>query len=75
MPKKQREPKWATAPISPTCEVHVRRDGITCDCEMATHAAYPAWGGGWMALCYLHSLKHTEATPTDELIARGETWA
>lgn len=69
--KKLNEPKWVTRPISCTCEV--MREGKTCD--LPTVAAYPAWGGGWMALCHKHAAKHTEATPTDELITRGETWA
>lgn len=59
--------KWKTAPISPTCEVRI--------CDEPTVAAYPACGGGWMALCERHAKKHLGvggATRTDELIRRGE---
>lgn len=63
---------WKTAPISCTCEV---MRSATEFCELPTIAAYPTQGGGWMALCFKHSLKHTEATKTEVLIARGETWA
>lgn len=66
--------EWKTAPISCTCEV--LGNGMVKECGQPTHAAYPASGGGWMALCFKHALKHTEALPTDSLIAlKGERWA
>jgi len=61
---------WKNEPISSTCEVLVG-SGF---CGEATVKAYPAMGGGWMALCYRHGLKHSEAFSTDQLIAAGETW-
>lgn len=68
--KKIKEAKWKTRPISCTCEV-MRGQAL---CDLTTVAAYPAWGGGWMALCKEHAKKHTEATNTDDLIKQGETW-
>lgn len=73
-------PAWKTAPISCTCEVtmdmkHQLLKGKYCD-KPTTHA-YPAMGGGWMALCARHAqkhLKHGGAISTDELIKRGERW-
>lgn len=73
------EPVWKTAKISPNCEVMI---GGTSECPLfcdkpTTHA-YPAWGGGFMALCFRHAqkhLKHGGAISTDELIKNGETWA
>jgi hypothetical protein len=62
--------KWKTAPISPTCEV-LRLSGM---CDQPTSFAYPAMGGGWMALCYKHGLKHIHAIHVDKLIASGEKW-
>lgn len=65
---------WKTAPISPTCEVFL--DGRLCD--KATDLAYPAMGGGWMALCYRHGQKHLPNGGTktiEELISMGEQFA
>lgn len=62
--------KWKTAPISPTCE---NWDENRQPCGRATSFAYPADGGGWMALCYRHGLKHLPQILTIEtLIQRGE---
>lgn len=61
---------WTTEPISCTCEVMRGQEF----CDAPTVAAYPAMSRGWMALCFKHSLKHPEATPTDELIQKGEAW-
>lgn len=67
--------EWKTAPISCTCEVLLPVPGEVF-CEEPTFAAYPAWGGGWMALCHNHAQKHRyEATATNLLIHSGETWA
>lgn len=62
--------EWKTKPISPTCEVMA--------CDKPTTAAYQAMGGGWMALCARHAIKHFKhgcAIRTDELIANGETFS
>ena len=64
---------WKTKPISCTCEVIISYEPLRF-CGLATVKAYPAAGGGWMALCYKHGLKHTEAFDTDELIRAGEVW-
>lgn len=64
-------PPWTTKPISPTCEV--RRGQSACD--KPTVKAYPARGGGWMALCTEDGQAHPEATAIDELLQRGETSA
>lgn len=71
-----KSPDWKTSPISPTCEVLVGKGNQFCG--KPTVAAYPASGGGWMPLCVLHARKHLNhggAFLTDELIAKGETWA
>ena len=60
---------WRTQPISSTCEVRVG-SGV---CGKTTASAYPAHGGGWMALCVDCGLKHTDiATPISKLVADGE---
>jgi len=67
--------QWKTQPISCTCEVSIGPSQQLC--EKPTFAAYPAMSGGWMALCHRHAqkhLKHNGAWPTDDLIAKGETW-
>lgn len=77
--KNSTEPVWKTAPISCTCEfIEDYRvpapDGL---CNAATTHAYPAMGGGWVALCFKHShphVRHGWAESTDELIRRGERW-
>ena len=67
---------WKTAPISCTCEVGM--PPYLCD-KPTTHA-YPAMGGGWMALCARHArhaqkrIKYGGAVSVDELIRNGETW-
>lgn len=58
-------------PISPTCEVYIRKD---TQCGLPATHAYPAAGGHWMALCYKHSLKHREAFSIDDLIRGGQTF-
>lgn len=70
---------WKTRPISPTCEKIVGyRAGAAGDdrytfCDCATSFAYPAAGGGWMALCYRHGLKHQPHVSTiEDLIEGGE---
>lgn len=66
-------PQWKTAPISPTCEVRIGRDGSFCG--RASDLAYPAMGGGWMALCLAHGLKHVKhggALKIETLIKGGE---
>lgn len=73
-------------PISPTCEVDMwgngprlnKSDKVIQYCDKPTTHAYPAMGGGFMALCFRHAqkhLKHGGAISTDELIRRGEKWA
>lgn len=72
-----KEAPWTTRPISPTCEVLAGRDakGEHRFCDHPTSYAYPAWGGGWMALCWRHGQKHLPlAPPIEELIATGETF-
>lgn len=46
------------------CEVLIC-DQIECG-KPATHA-YPARGGGYMALCSEHAKKHTDAWPINEI--------
>jgi hypothetical protein len=70
--RKRHEPRWYTKPVSPTCEV--RGDGGEA-CGDPTGKAYPASGGGWMALCSYHAAAHPEATPIAELLKRGERLA
>lgn len=65
---------WTTEPISPTCQVWMH--GRT-ECGRATVYAYPAHGGGWMALCGSHGHKHRNSKGTElavDLIAKGEKW-
>lgn len=64
--------EWKNKPISCTCEVLISYGKF---CDKPTEAAYPADGGGWMALCMMHSLKHKEATPVVVLINDGQTFA
>lgn len=75
--------KWATRPISPTCEVlksnilKIEKANSLDDlcCGLPTSYAYPANGGGWMALCFDHGQKHLPyAKHIDGLILRGETF-
>ncbi len=73
---------WKTAPISHTCEklrtglffnkCEMPKDGM---CDAPTSYAYPAQGGGWMALCFRHGQKHLPQIQTiEELIRAGETF-
>lgn len=63
--------KWTTAPISPTCEVLTGTGHAMCD--SVTEYAYPAMGGGWMALCGAHGIKHLpHASHVSDLILKGE---
>ncbi len=65
---------WKTRPISPVCE-HYPNGMNAGPCGAATSFAYPASGGGWMALCWRHGQKHLpHASFTDKLIALGEKW-
>lgn len=32
-------------------------------------------GGGWMALCFKHGLKHNEARQIEDVIASGESFS
>jgi len=49
--------EWLSEPINCTCEVMVRNDyGMLC--EKPAVAAYPAMGGGWMALCERHARQY-----------------
>jgi hypothetical protein len=67
---------WKTAPISPTCEFMLSKFGDSVQfCDAAADIAYPAMGGGWMALCFKHGRKHLpHASRIDALIEIGETW-
>jgi hypothetical protein len=78
--KKWNPPIWETRPISPTCEHWHGTEHRACG--VPTSYAYPAMGGGWMALCEEHAQRFLPPGPrvtgcehVDELIARGETWA
>jgi hypothetical protein len=45
-------------------------------CDAPTSICYPAWGGGWMALCLKHGYKHLpNASHIEDLIRKGETFA
>lgn len=78
-------PPWTTRPISPTCEVlppqsgvHFSKDSMAREhmCDRATSFAYPAMGGGWMALCDNHAQKHhPHCIAIEKLIEDGETFA
>lgn len=71
--KKTKPEVWTTRPISPTCEM-LRLYGA---CDKPTEYAYPAMGGGWMALCFKHGqkhLKHGGAKHIEDLIRNGETF-
>jgi hypothetical protein len=57
--------------VSSTCEVWLDKDR---QCNEATIAAYPAYGGGYMALCLHHSRAHPNAVPVEELIEQGESF-
>lgn len=67
--------KWLEEPISCTCEMEVGSSPQKL-CDKATSLAYPAMGGGWMALCYDHGKKHLPggAFFTDFLIIKGGRW-
>lgn len=71
------EENWTTAPISPTCEHHTFLPfGTYKVCDHATSYAYPAMGGGWMALCYRHGQRHLpHIMAIEDLITAGETFA
>lgn len=61
---------WKTEPISPTCRVMIAKGEF---CDRPTDRCYPAMGGGWMALCFKHSLKHSATSfRIQELIETGE---
>jgi hypothetical protein len=66
-------PGWKTAPISPTCQ-HLNGCAQLPDfCGKPTNFAYPAHGGGWMALCALHGKSHLpHIFNIEEVIASGE---
>lgn len=68
---------WRTKPISATCEVLLGKDakGQRMFCDLPTESAYPAMGGGWMALCLRHSVKHIAAPHIEDLIGSGEKFA
>lgn len=70
-------PNWTTAPISSTCELRTFLPfGKQEQCEQATSYAYPAHGGGWMALCECHGKKHLpHIMPIEDLINAGETFS
>jgi len=62
--------EWKTAPISPTCERWPANEKL---CDLPTAYAYPAAGGGWMALCEACGKKHLPAVKTlASLIRSGE---
>lgn len=63
---------WHTQPISPVCQVLTGSPRGFC--EDPTEKAYPAMGGGWMALCFMHGAKHSEAFHIEQLISDGETF-
>lgn len=70
----KRATAWKTAPISSTCEVMTSPDYLREPCGKPTACAYPAMGGGWMALCAQHGEKHSDiSTPIGELLSNGET--
>lgn len=51
-------PGWQTEVVSVSCQVLLCTRAV---CGAPTVAAYPAMGGGWMALCELcesHAVKH-----------------
>lgn len=54
---------------SQTCGVMISgtTDETAVFCGAPTTHAYPAMGGGYMALCREHSRKHTEAWPIQEI--------
>lgn len=60
--------KWKPGPVSPTCDV--LRDGPRCG--QPTAYAYPAMGGGYMALCDTHAQRHLRYCVTYEQAQRGE---
>ena len=65
---------WTTGPISPTCQVLRALKGPEF-CDLPTSYAYPAAGGGWMALCFKHGQKHLpHCSSIEDLIRRGETF-
>lgn len=68
--KNSKSDDWKTEPISPTCQVSLAKDKF---CGQATDRCYPAMGGGWMAMCFKHSLKHrAHSFRIQELIESGE---
>lgn len=68
---------WKSAPISPTCEVMMGREGDRIIFFIRpTDFAYPCQGSGWMALCSQHAEKHQPHVKTvEELVKDGEEWA
>lgn len=77
---KPQEAPWTTRPISTTCEKITARGvagthEMECFCGKPTSYAYPAMGGGWMALCEEHGKKHLpHISPIADLIKSGETF-
>lgn len=70
-------PNWITQPISPTCELITgKENGQYSFCDHPTNYAYPADGGGWMALCERHGKKHLpHIMLIEDLITAGETFS
>lgn len=60
---------WRTRPINPTCEHYLKQA-----CGKPAMIAYPAWGGGWCALCMEHGEKHLpQASWISDLLRNGES--
>lgn len=62
---------WKTRPISPVCEQFIAEN---TQCGELSFYAYPAYGGGWMALCRFHGTKHLpHCSSVETLLNSGET--
>ena len=64
-------PSPTSGKVSATCEVWLGR-GSESACGKPTTHAYPAMGGGYMALCTEHAQKHLRYCVTFEAARRGE---
>ncbi len=61
--------KWKAAPPSLRCEVQLSNGD---QCHEQSKYAYPAMGGGYMALCDDHAQKHLKYCVTLAAAKRGE---
>lgn len=61
-------------PVSCTCEF-LESQTPEKFCDEPTRVAYPAMGGGWMAMCIKHGAKHAgHVVSATDIIRNGGRW-